>query len=102
MISLPEVSFLSQGQLEEMFQTTIHNAAFRWFAGRSILDFKLDGPSSFELQPPYEALNPLVGAMVALAERSLSQGERLALVQLIVNLYASGENEVKQHRHRCR
>ncbi|CAK0808884.1 unnamed protein product, partial [Prorocentrum cordatum] len=37
LISLPEVSFLSQRQLEDdMLHTTMHNAAFRWFAGRSI------------------------------------------------------------------
>eukprot|EP00927_Polykrikos_kofoidii_P050412 TRINITY_DN4432_c0_g1_i1.p1 TRINITY_DN4432_c0_g1~~TRINITY_DN4432_c0_g1_i1.p1 ORF type:complete len:581 (-),score=87.77 TRINITY_DN4432_c0_g1_i1:67-1659(-) len=75
---------------------------FRSFAGRAILDFKIKGESSLRLEPPFDVLNPLVAALVDTAARSLDVDEELALIQLLVNQFKTGGNEVKPHHHRCR
>lgn len=102
LLKLTKVSHLSPQQLDSIFVKVREVAKFRWFAGRSILDFKIPGTASFELPPPYEVLDPLVSTMIAIAYNSLRHDEQLALLQLIVNFFTDGGNEVKPHRHRCR
>ncbi|CAE8731747.1 unnamed protein product, partial [Polarella glacialis] len=101
-LNLQRVSSLSDAQLQGILQSVEEYAKFRWFAGRSILDFKVNGVKSFRLEPPYDMLNPLLTVMIAMAERSLGQKEELALLQLIVNHFKDGGSEVKPHTHRCR
>lgn len=100
-LNLLDATTLTKAQLQEAFVASCA-CKYRKFAGRSILDFKLEGTQSFELKDTYVAMNPLIQAMVALAERSLGIGEELALLQLIFNYYRDGWNEVKPHMHRCR
>lgn len=101
LINLQTVSFLTETQLNNIFCAVSDRASFRWFAGRSILDFKVDGGKTLTLEPPYDLLNPLIKVMVAIAANSLD-GEDMSLLQLIVNYFQNGDNEVKPHRHRCR
>jgi len=100
LLQLTRVSHLSEADLSGMFDQVSRHAEFRWFAGRSILDFKVDGGKSVDLAPPYDALDPLIKTMIALANQSL-EGEELALIQVIINYFKDGGNEVKRHRHRC-
>jgi len=102
LISLQTETFLSESELANVFTAMMEHATFRWYANRSILDFKVRGASSLSLGPPYDMLNSLVAVIVALAVKSLAEGEELAILQLIVNLFKDGENQVKAHRHRCR
>lgn len=102
LFQLQNVSHLSSEQLDSIFSEVVEVAKFRWFAGRSILDFKVPGTTRLELPRPYDTLDPLVSTMVALAENSLRDDEQLAILQLIVNYFKDGSNEVKPHRHRCR
>eukprot|EP00931_Biecheleriopsis_adriatica_P086602 TRINITY_DN61233_c0_g1_i1.p1 TRINITY_DN61233_c0_g1~~TRINITY_DN61233_c0_g1_i1.p1 ORF type:complete len:739 (+),score=156.26 TRINITY_DN61233_c0_g1_i1:57-2273(+) len=77
-------------------------SAFRHFAGRGILDFKLAGTGTVELGMPFQDLNPLLAVMAAMAKQSLGRGEELALLQIVINCFRDGDCEVKPHRHRCR
>ncbi|CAE8622872.1 unnamed protein product [Polarella glacialis] len=106
---LQESSAMSEVLLREILRRLTTSSglgcasAFRRFAGRSILDFKLQGAEAMELlKPPFDALNPLLGVMVSMAAQSLRTGERLAVLQLIVNAFPDAGCEVKPHRHRCR
>merc|ERR1712039_42326 len=54
------------------------------------------------LKTPFDVLNPLLRAMIEVAEHSLKAGEELALLQLLVNYYKDGTKAVKPHKHRCR
>jgi len=102
LVNLQTVSFLTETQLNDIFCAVSDRASFRWFAGRSILDFKVDGGKTLALEPPYDMLNPLIEVMVAIAARSFDDDEDMALLQLIVNHFQHGDHEVKPHRHRCR
>jgi len=88
--------------MEEMLHALLACEQFRWFAGRSILDFKVEGGRSLVLSSPLDVLNPLVETMIEIVERTLKEGEDLALLQLIINAYQDGNNSVRPHRHRCR
>lgn len=102
MLSLPAVSYLTEAQLACALGALLASAAFRWYAGRCIFDVKAAGVRRFELREPWAALNPVVEAMTAIARRSLRSSEELAVVQLLVNRYKDGGDEVKPHIHCCR
>eukprot|EP00747_Dinoflagellata_sp_TGD_P181480 gnl/TRDRNA2_/TRDRNA2_35340_c0_seq1.p1 gnl/TRDRNA2_/TRDRNA2_35340_c0~~gnl/TRDRNA2_/TRDRNA2_35340_c0_seq1.p1 ORF type:complete len:782 (-),score=123.76 gnl/TRDRNA2_/TRDRNA2_35340_c0_seq1:139-2484(-) len=102
MCNLMKDTCLTEEMLWDIFYSTMHNAGFKWFAGRSIMDFKVKGEKALCLSPPFDTLNPMVSAMVALADRTMRPGEELAVIQLIVNLFKDGGDEVKPHMHRCR
>merc|ERR1712129_347704 len=72
------------------------------FGARRILDFKVKGLPAFRLTSPFDVLNPLLGALTEVAEESMVEGEKLALLQLLVNYYSDGSKAVKAHCHRCR
>jgi len=101
-VNLLEECRFSEAELRAVFQRICSRKWFQWFAGRSIVDFKLDGTRKFELLPPYDIINPILRAMIALAESTLRPGEELALVQVLINLFKDGGNMVKPHMHRCR
>lgn len=94
-------SFLTEDELWGMLKL-MQQTQFRWYAGRNIVDWKVQGECSLTLQPPYDFLNPLVRVAVELARRSLEPHEDLAIIQLIVNSFSGQQNEVKPHTHRCR
>jgi len=75
---------------------------FQRFAQRSILDCKIGGEAHVQLEHPFDILNPVVHAMTELAHCTLRQGEKLALLQVIVNYFKDGGDEVRSHYHRCR
>lgn len=102
--SLMEVSYLSTEELTKMFEVVSGKGRgdFQRFAGRSILDFKVQGEETVHLRPPHTVLDPLVATMVALARCSLRADEELAIIQLIVNYFPDGSDNIKSHRHRCR
>lgn len=96
-------SVLTQQQLDEVLHAVCSlKHVFRPFGGRYSLDFKLAGEPNVELQPPYDCMNPLLHALVKAAQVSLQVDERLALLQVIVNLFTSKSSSVKPHRHQCR
>jgi len=99
---LQKVSALSDEELHSILQKTKEVAAFRRFGGRYILDVKVDGKRRIELDPPYEVLQPLVNTITELAETTLGDDEQLAIIQLIINFYKNGGDEVAIHTHRCR
>lgn len=102
MVSLQKASDFTSERLNGMMRDIMVSDQFRWFAGRSILDFRTEGTTSFNFPGPFKFLKPLVDVLAALAERSLFTGEKLALIQLIINRYKDGRDEVKPHKHRCR
>merc|ERR1712032_586783 len=95
-------TYIGESELGTLFKHLCSNNWFQWFAGRSVIDFKLDGTRNFQLQPPYDVVNPILCVMIALAERTLRPGEELALIQVIMNRFKDGGNSVKPHMHRCR
>lgn len=103
LLNLQRESFLTEDHMQSIFDDVEKRVEFRQFAGRAIVDVKLSGTSSMpKLNGPYARLNPLLAVMVELARCSLHDGHELALVQLIVNHFKNGGNEVKPHTHRCR
>jgi len=103
LVSLQCESFLTDGHMQDILDNVERCIEFRQFAGRAIMDVKLNGTAAMPtLDAPYSVLNPLLAVMVELAWRSLPDGHELALVQLIINHFKSGGNAVKPHTHRCR
>jgi len=103
LLSLQCVSFLTDGHMKDILDDVERRIQFRQFAGRAIMDVKLNGTAAMPaLDGPYSGLNPLLAVMVELAWCSLPDGHELALVQLIVNHFKNGGNEVRPHTHRCR
>eukprot|EP00928_Gymnodinium_smaydae_P033842 TRINITY_DN24130_c0_g1_i1.p1 TRINITY_DN24130_c0_g1~~TRINITY_DN24130_c0_g1_i1.p1 ORF type:complete len:428 (+),score=114.93 TRINITY_DN24130_c0_g1_i1:122-1405(+) len=101
-LSLQRTGLLSDSDLWDIFEQASRLSQFRNFAGRAILDVKVDGASTLALTPNFAVLQPLVDALVAIARGSLRGGEELALLQLIVNFYKDGGSAVRRHQHRCR
>lgn len=95
-------SFLTQADLQNMFQKICKDSSLRWFAGRHILDFKVVGLPQVDLPRSYSFLAPLVEVLASMASQSMHTGEELAIIQLIVNYYGDGGSEVASHRHKCR
>eukprot|EP00434_Breviolum_minutum_P005494 symbB.v1.2.004843.t1/scaffold279.1/size242841/28 len=74
---------------------------FRWWAGRSMLDFKSQEGCSFAFAWPWTALTPVVDVLIGIAQKTMP-AEELALIQIILNYYPDGTSRVRSHRHRCR
>eukprot|EP00928_Gymnodinium_smaydae_P079625 TRINITY_DN63503_c0_g1_i1.p1 TRINITY_DN63503_c0_g1~~TRINITY_DN63503_c0_g1_i1.p1 ORF type:complete len:316 (-),score=60.36 TRINITY_DN63503_c0_g1_i1:252-1199(-) len=103
LLNLCDEGLVSAAQLAEVLKSFGRGfRGFRRFGQRKILDFKFAGSRGYRLRPPFDVLNPVLEALIEIAEASLRQGETLALVQLLVNYYKFGFNAVKEHRHRCR
>uniref|UniRef100_A0A7S4RGG1 Uncharacterized protein n=1 Tax=Alexandrium monilatum TaxID=311494 RepID=A0A7S4RGG1_9DINO len=93
---------MTSKQLSEAMDAAMASEDFRWYAGRSIFGIKAFGERTLDLGTAHEVLGPVVDAMTALAVCSLQPWEELALIQLLVNRYMDGSDEVRPHRHRCR
>jgi hypothetical protein len=102
LVNLVRDTFLTETDLWACFHHICAHAKFQEFAGRSIMDFKIAGQPGFQFAPRFEALNPLLDVMTTLARQSLHPGEELALIQVVVNYFKDGGNDVKPHTHRCR
>merc|ERR1712217_777967 len=96
------MGYMTDAELMFVLRWVMQSTEFRWFAGRSVLDFKFQGTSTIELPSSCQVLKPLAVALVALAEQSLLEGEQLAVIQLLFNRFKDGGDEVKPHKHRCR
>lgn len=102
MLNLQEISFITDRDLKSILTWAMASTEFRWFAGRSVLDFKVEGKPTLELPDGYANLCRLATVLTALAERSLHEGECLAIIQLLLNRFQDGGDDVKPHWHRCR
>ena len=101
-LNLLNETFIEEAQLRNIFRILDCDKEFRWFAGRTVVDFKISGSPSFELEPPYDFLNPLIIAMTAMAWQTMRENEELAVIQILVNYFKNERNKIKRHRHRCR
>ena len=102
MVNLQKTTFMTDAQLTFVLRWVMQSTEFRWFAGRSTFDLKFNGTQSLDLPESCQVLKPLATALVALAQRTMRDGEELAVIQLLLNRFKDGGDEVKPHRHRCR
>jgi len=100
--NLQKAGLLTDKVLWSIFGKIQSSFSFQNFAGRKILDLKLEGVAALALSEPFDTLDPLLSVMINVARSNLEQGEELAILQLIVNLYPHGSNAVKRHQHQCR
>merc|ERR1719195_2582493 len=93
---------MTEADLWAVFHHVSSCLSYQRFAGRSIFSFRASGGQRLSLKPPHDLLNPLLQTMAALAQQSLRPGEELALLQVLVNHFKDGRDEVRPHTHRCR